>query len=141
MTACATSPEPEYEYTFQTFEALDKEPVYASELPELSELECYPSADDCQVVGYTDGEDVDKLEAYTVLAESNSANTNTNAEIVQTMLEREAVIIAAGRDQENITNFVEQQLAWEREQRNREKWYYRLLLGIVTVAGMFAGSR
>lgn len=139
ITACESTP-PSIEYTFEEFQPIEAEPVAASTLPKLARLECYPDAEDCLVVGYRDGEDVDTLEAYRELAQANTDIANENAQALEIMLEREQAILAAAKAQESVTRLREEQLAYERAERLREKWYYRIMIVLVGAAGVAAAD-
>lgn len=138
-TACSTAP-PSIDYTFEEFKAVEAESTPATALPSLKPLQCYPTEDACEVVGYTDGEDVDRLEAYREISESNVEVADNNAQALDVMLEREDAILAAAKAQESITKLREEQLAWERAERTREKWYYRVLIVLVGAAGVYAAN-
>jgi len=138
ITACETTP-PEFNYEFATFTAVEAESTHPSPLPKLAPLECYPSVSDCPVVGYTRLADIDALEAHKELAIGNTEVAEANAQALDTMLEREEAILAAAKAQEQITKLREEQLAWERAERVREKWYYRIMLVLVGAAGYAAG--
>ena len=139
MTACETAP-PTIEHDFETFEAIDKEVAHPIGLPSIAPLECWPSEDDCQVVGYSRGTDVDALELYKVTSDGNFVAAQYNAEALEFMLDRDKAILAAAKAQESITRLREEQLAWERSERIREKWYYRIMLILVGAAGVAAAN-
>jgi hypothetical protein len=138
-TACSTAP-PEITYDFETFKAIEAEATHPSDLPKVAPLECIPSEDNCQGVGYTRTSDVDTLETFKELAIGNTEVAGANAEAVETMLAREDAILAAAKAQEQITRLREEQLAWERAERTREKWYYRVLIVLVGAAGVAAAN-
>jgi len=139
ISGCETAP-PTIEYTFEEFQPIEAEPVSASALPSLTPLECYPDEEDCLIAGYRDGEDIDSLEAYQVLAEANTEIANENAQALEIMLEREQAILAAAKAQESVTRLREEQLAYERSERLREKWYYRIMIVLVGAAGVAAAD-
>lgn len=127
-------------YEFQTFESVNAEITRPSELPDVAPLECWPSQDDCRVAGYTNPDDVKALDVFKILAEGNTEVAADNAQALAIMVEREEAILAAAKAQESITRLREEQLAWERRERQREKWYYRILLGVSIAAGLYASG-
>jgi len=139
ISACETAP-PTITYDFATFKAVEAEPTYPSSLPSIPPLECYPSNEQCDVVGYTRASDIDALEAHKELAIGNTEVAEANAMALEVMLDREEAILAAAKAQEQITKLREEQLAWERSERLREKWYYRVLLVAIGAAGVYAAS-
>lgn len=138
-SACETTP-PKIEYEFATFSPVEAEPTTPSKLPELSPLKCYPSDDDCQVAGYDEVEDIDRYERFKILADGNTEVAQANAEALELMLEREEAILAAGKAQEEMTNLYAELLAYEKQERAREKWYYRALLVVIAGAGVYASG-
>lgn len=139
ITACETAP-PTIDYTFQEFKPIEAEITYPDALPMVRPLECYPSEEDCRVAGYTDPADIDALELFKIRAIGNTTIAEANANALEIMVEREEAILAASKAQESITRLREEQLAWERQQRTQDKWYYRILLGLVIGAGAYASG-
>lgn len=140
ITACETG-SPPIEFTFDNFELIEAEAEYPKPLGKIRDLECYPGeGEDCKVAGYTSGTDIDALEAYKIRAEGNTEVAQANAEAVDGLLAQQAELVAAGIAEENMRKIREEQLAWERQQRQREKWYYRLMLLLVGAAGVYSAN-
>jgi len=140
IAACETTPPP-IEFTFENFELIEASAEYPDELGKIKDLECYPGeGDDCKVAGYSSGNDIDALEAYKIRAEGNTEIAQGNAEAVDLLLAQQAELVAAGIASENIQKIREEQLAWEKQERQREKWYYRLMLVLVGAAGVYASQ-
>ncbi len=139
ISACETAP-PTIDSSFETFEAIDAAPTHPSPLPSIPPMQCYPDDETCVISGYTQAEDIDALEAHKELAIGNTVIAESNAQALEVMIEREGAILAAARAQERITKLREEQLAWERSERLREKWYYRLMLVLVAWAGVAAAD-
>ena len=135
ITACETIPEP-IEFTFHNLELITAEVEHPKELGKIRDLECYPSTQDCQIAGYTSGDDIDALEAYKIRAEGNTEVAANNADAIKLLLEQQQELVAAGIASENIQKIREEQLRFERQERIKEKWYYRLMLLIVGAAGV-----
>ena len=137
-TACETTPPP-IDFGFEDFKPVQAEVTYPSTLPKISPLECWPSEVNCQVVGYTSSTDIDKLDAYKILAESNTALATLNAEVIELVLEQADELVVAGKASEQIWKIREEQLMRERIMRQQDKWYYRLLLlGVITAGALTA---
>ncbi len=139
ISGCETAP-PTINYTFQEFKSIEAEATEPLPLPDLVPLECYPSEEECNVVGYKSPENVAKLEIYTTAAKSNTAIAEGNATIINTLIARDAELISAGQAQETITALRMEQLAWERQERIRDRWFYRIALTLVTIAAIDAAS-
>lgn len=141
MTACETVPPP-IEFTFEKFETIDQKVTYPEELPKIRDLQCYPGESDaeCKIAGYTSSADIDVFETYKIRAESNTAIAQGNAEALESTIQQTEELVAAGRAQENITKIREEQLQFERWQRQIDKWYYRALLVLVGAAGIYAAN-
>jgi len=140
ITACEATPPP-IEFTFEKFEAIEATVTYPEELPKLQELECYPGEGDaCKIAGYSTEAALDTFAAYKIRATSNTTIAQNNGEALQTVLEQNEELIGAGKAAENIYKIREEQLQYERRQREIEKWYYRGLIAIVTGAAIYAGS-
>lgn len=137
--ACETTP-PTIDYTFEEFEPIESEIVDPTPLPSLPKLQCFPSDDDCQVAGYSTTNDIDEFERYKIISEANSEIATANTETAKLLIEREEAILAAAKAQETITNLREEQLDFERKMRQQEKWYYRVLLGLVIGASAYASG-
>lgn len=138
MSGCETTP-PAYVYEFATFEKIEEDATYPSELPILAPFECGEDPA-CPVAGYTRATDIDTLERFKELAKGNTEIAETNADIINTLLEREEAILAAAKAQEQIANIREEQLQWERQEATRQKWYYRAMIVLVGAAGVYASQ-
>ena len=137
ITACETVPP--IEFGFDDFEPVTAEVTYPSTLPKISPLQCYPTESDCKVVGYKLSSDIDKLEAYQVLADSNTDIAALNAKALELAIQQSAELVIAGKANENLWKIREEQLIRERRLRQQDKWYYRiLLLGAVVVGAVSA---
>lgn len=138
-TACETAP-PTIHYDFETFEAVNTEVADPIPLDRPATLKCYPSEEDCRIVGYTTEAEIDALERFKIQAEGNTEIAKANADGARFMMAREEAILAASKAQESITRLREEQLAFERSERRKEKWYYRALIGILIGAGAYASG-
>ena len=136
MMGCETAPP--MEFTFEKFETIEAEVTYPEELPKIRELECYPNVDQCKIAGYTSSDDIDVFEVYKVRAESNTSIAQGNAEALDAVLAQAEELVAAGQAQEQITRIREEQLFTERSLRQQDKWYYRAMIVLVGVAGVYA---
>ena len=134
ITACETGPPPLDLSTFEEFKTVEAEATYPDALPKLNELECYPDENSCRIAGYNSTADVDKLEAYKIVSEGNTAIAQANAEAVDSALAQSAELVAAGIAAEKISEIREEQLRIERQLRQQEKWYYRAMLALAGVA-------
>ena len=136
LVACQTAPPP---ITFE-FENFELETLTASSpriLGSIAPLSCFPSDTDCRAVGYSDTGDVDALEAYKIIAEGNTEIAEANAATVDLLKQQVELLVAAGKATEHIQKIREEQLAWEREQRTRETWFYRAFIAVLVVAGVY----
>jgi hypothetical protein len=136
MTACETT-KPPIDFSFATFETIEAEVTHPQELPRLRDLECYPSAAECNVAGYSNTADVDTLELYSIRAAANTEIAEQNAIALDATIRKANAFVVAGRSQENITAILQDELAFEKEQRQRDRWYYRGLLALSAVAIVF----
>ncbi len=141
ITGCETTPPVDFDTTFADYEITEKEVTYAEELPKIKKLQCYPGeGDSCRIVGYTSTDDIDRLETYKIRSEANVTIANENATALEYILGENKELVAAGRSQEIITKFIQERLQFEKAERLREKWYYRLMLVFVGAAGIYASG-
>ncbi len=141
ISGCETTPPIDFGSTFADYQTTEKEVTYAKELPKIEKLQCYPDeGDQCHIVGYTSTDDIDRLETYKIRSEANVTIANENATALEYILEENKELVAAGRAQENITKIREEQLQFEKAERMREKWYYRLMLILIGGAGIYASG-
>ena len=140
MIGCEPSP-PILDNTFAEFQVTDKEVTSPEVLPKLIPLDCFPEeGDGCQIAGWTSTDSIDTFENYKIISESNTEIAQANAEGLQTAIEEIKELVYAGREQEKITQIREEQLQFERTQRQIEKWYYRVMLVLVGAAGVYASQ-
>lgn len=141
ISACETTP-PELAHTFEEFEAVseDVKAVWPNELPKIKSLECYPSNEDCKIAGYTDMADIDTFETFKELAIGNTEIADNSADAIDDLLERDEAMLAAAKQQEQITNLREEQLAYVRQLQRQEKWYYRGMLALIGAAAFLAAG-
>lgn len=139
-TACETTSPIDIPPNFRNFKVEQRQATTPDELPDLHPLECYPSEADCKIVGYADPQDVDTLHRYKIRAEGNTKIAAENAAALDATNGEVAQLVEAGKAQENIARIREDQLQYERSERLREKWYYRVMLVLVGAAGVYASG-
>ena len=139
MAGCESTP-PTIDHEFETFEAIDAKVTFPDKLPRIVPLKCYPSEEECRVVGYTDSRSIDELEIYKTYAEGNTLIAEANADTATALIQREAAILAASKAQEGLTRLREEQLAWERSERRKDKWYYRVMIVLIGGAAVYASG-